>query len=190
MTSASKTIVFVYVLLAVGALACCTSVDLGGEKAPTETPFVVPTSTAPSPQIEVESVSVSLLDEDGEARVPPGRPVDLTVDWAADTEELVIKYLSALDLTVRLDGESLEGVISRYGPVEEHGDGDADGDGDIDYVTHWRYPLGALSSGVHLVEAEFRLLRPVTDGVDRDADGELDEYSGTSKLEVRIIVGD
>ena len=188
MTSASKTIVFVYVLLAVGALACCTSVDLGGEKAQIETPFVAPTSTAPSPQIAVESVSVSLIDEDREARVPPGTPVDLTVGWSADTPELVIKYLSALDLVVKLDGESLKGVMGRYGPVEERGDRDEDGD--MDYISRWRYPVGVLSAGVHIVEAEFRLLRPVTDGMDRDGDGELDEYSGTSKLDVRIIVGD
>jgi hypothetical protein len=90
----------VAVLLALGALACSVSVDLGGDESPTE----APTDTPP---LSSEVVKVSLLNEKGQAHVPAGATVVLMMGWAADTPELVADYLDALDMVVTLHGERL-----------------------------------------------------------------------------------
>jgi hypothetical protein len=181
MVSARKVVVLVAALLVLAALACSTSVDLGGDEAPADTS--VPAATAIS-----EPVGVSLLDEDGEEHVPAGTAIVLTAGWSADTPELVADYLDALNLVVRLDGRTLANALGHYGPVEEYGDRDEDGD--VDYVSYFRYQMGVLSPGVHEVESEFRLAHTVTDGLDRDMDGNLDEFSGSWSHQVSIVVGD
>ena len=106
----------------------------------------------------------------------------------ADSPSLVADYLDALDLVVTLDGDPLADPLAHYGPVEECGD--RYGDGDTDYHSACEYEVGVLGPGVHQVEAQFRLLRTVTDGFDRDGDGNLDQFSGDHLNQVRIVVGD
>lgn len=183
MVSGRKIVALVAGLLAVGALACSVSLDLGGDESPTG----APTYTASAPASS-EVVEVSLLDEDGEARVPAGTTVVLTVSWVADTPELVGGYLDELDLVVTLDGDRLANPLGHYGPVEEYVDRDEDGD--TDYKSGWLYELGVLSPGVHQVDAQFSLSRTLTDGLDRDKDGHLDEFSGSWSYQVRIVVGE
>jgi hypothetical protein len=183
MVSARKTVLVVAALLALGALACSVSVDLGGDEGPTEAP-----SGIPSPAASSEVVKVSLLDEKGEAHIATGSSVALTMAWVADTPELVTGYLEKLDLVVTLDGDRLANPMGHYGPVEEYGDRDQDGD--TDYKSGWLYEVGVLSPGVHQVETQFSLPRTLTDGLDRDKDGHLDEFSGSWSYQVRIVVGD
>ena len=183
MVCGRKTFALICVLLAAGALACNVSVDLGGDKTPEEPPSDTATATG-----VVEPVKVSLLDADGEERVPEGAAVILTVAWTTDSPELIADYLDALDLVVTLDGDRLANPLAHFGPVEERGDRDEDGD--TDYRSNWNYEVGVLSPGVHHVDAQFRLLRTVTDGFDEDQDGNLDQYSGEWSYQVRIIVTD
>jgi len=128
---------------------------------------------------------VSLMQ--GDAWVPTGTPIILTISWIADTPELVADYLASLDLTVTLDGAPLPDVMDHWSEIEENGDFDEDGD--TDYESRWRYPVGVLSVGEHQVESEFRLRWPVTDGFDLDEDGVPDEYSGSWEYFLQIIVG-
>jgi hypothetical protein len=134
----------------------------------------------------VEPVMVSLMQ--GDAWVPTGTPIILTIAWIADTPELVADYLASLDLTITLDGEPLPGVMDYWSEIEENGDFDEDGD--TDYESRWRYPVGVLSAGEHQVESEFRLQWTVTDGFDLDEDGIPDVYSGSREYFLQIIVGE
>jgi hypothetical protein len=51
------------------------------------------------------------------------------------------------------------------------------------------YPVGVLTLGTHRVESEMRLQWPVVDGADTDGDGVPDEYSGTERFSLQVLVG-
>jgi hypothetical protein len=133
----------------------------------------------------VEPVEVSLHAE--EALVPAGRPVHLTTQWYADTAEYVEDYIDSLTLGVDVDGVGLSPTGMYWSDVEECGD--IDKDGDADYVAHWLYPIGTLSTGNHIVESYFSLEYPVTDGYDFDEDGVPDLYSGSWEYNLDLTVG-
>lgn len=109
-----------------------------------------------------EMVLVSLKDAD--ASVGAGQSVTLAIGWYADTPEQVQEFIDITRLTVSVDGELLDSVADYWGDVEEYED--ADQDGDMDYISHWRYPLGILSPGAHLVESSGYLMGKISDGWD------------------------
>jgi hypothetical protein len=128
------------------------------------------------PESPVEPVTIK-LKRDVEERIPAGAPVQLTVGWAADTEEQVRDFLAAVDMTGTLDGQPLPDLNGYWGEIEPREGGNYGSQGE-DYLSQWLYPLGVLSAGTHTVEVQGTLERPVTDGIDSDNDGQLDEYSG------------
>jgi hypothetical protein len=76
MASARTTVLLVAALLALEALACSVSADLGGDESPTEAPTGIPPADS-------EVVKVSLLDEKGEAHVPAGSTVTKMASWTS-----------------------------------------------------------------------------------------------------------
>ena len=131
--------------------------------------FVEPTESP------VEPVTIK-LKRTGEERIPAGTPIQLTIDWLADTEEQVTDFLAAIDVTGKLDGQPLPDLNGYWGEIKLY-EGVAGGQSG-DYLSQWLYPLGVLSPGMHTVEVWLTLDRPVTDGFDTNNDSRLDEYVG------------
>jgi hypothetical protein len=131
--------------------------------------FVDPTESP------VEPVTIK-LKRNGEERIPAGTPIQLTIDWLADTEEQVTDFMAAIDVTGKLDGQPLPDLNGYWGEIKLYED--AAGGQSGDYLSQWLYPLGVLSPGTHTVEIWLTLDRPVTDGFDLNNDGRLDEYVG------------
>jgi hypothetical protein len=136
--------------------------------------FVGPRFAEP-PERTVEPVTIKLKLA-REERIPAGTPIQLSVAWMADTEEQVVDFLAAVDMTGTLDGKSLPNLNSYWGEIKPY-EGGAGGQGK-DYLSQWLYLLGVLSPGTHTVEVWLTLDRPVTDGYDSNKDGQPDEYSG------------
>jgi uncharacterized membrane protein len=148
-------------------------------------PSIIPSSRLQlPPAVEAEPQPVRLMAD--EERVPANTPIILVAGWTADAPELVAEYLNCVDMVVILDGEPLPNPMDYWGEIEEAGDYNEDGD--LDYVAHWRYPVGVLRPGAHWAEAEFSLRCPVTDGFDHDGDGNPDEFHEPYMLSVQIIV--
>jgi len=141
--------------------------------------FVEPTESP------VEPVTIR-LKRAGEERIPAGAPVQLTSGWVTDTEEQLVDFLVAINVTGTLDGQPLPDLNGYWGKIVPY-EGVAGGQGN--YISQWLYPLGVLSPGTHTVEIRGTLNRPVTDGYDSNKDGLLDEYSGEIwRFTIRIEV--
>ncbi len=152
--------------------------------------LILPSGPSPEPRQppagETEPVFVKLMANENRVTVPANAPVILVAGWTAAAPELVGEYLNCVEMVVTLDGEPLPNPMEHWGEIEEGGD--YNGDGNLDYVVRWRYPAGVLSPGEHWAEAEFSPRCPVTNGFDRDGDGNPDEFREPYVLSAQITV--
>ena len=148
-------------------------------------------STAEATSVEplespVFPVSIKLRQNRVE-QIPAGTPIQLTISLKTDIEEQLVDFLDAINMNGTLDGQSLPDLNGYWGKIWPDESGDAEQG--VDYISHWLHPLGVLSPGVHTIEIRGTLDLPVTDGYDRNSDGQPDEYSGEIfRISMRIEI--
>ncbi len=106
------------------------------------------------------------IGQERKARIKVGESANLPQwGWAAATEELVQEFIDALEITMKINGQTVSGDLKKYwGPFADYHSDDY-GDG---YVSTWIYPLTDnpvfQTPGIYHVEIHRRLSRKITDG--------------------------
>jgi hypothetical protein len=150
-------------------------------------PFLFsPGISSGAPVLEtVEIMSINIFSE-GYLQVKPNQEVILETRWLADSVALVEEYTDSFVFDIWINGIHLASDNCSWSEPEIVDD--SDGDGDNEASVMWNCPLGTLTSGTHLLTTEAEYLWPLTDGLDLDGDGTLDEYSGTLSRQIEIEV--
>jgi len=135
-------------------------------------PALEPTPTTDGTELWISCNCTEIVSVD--------EPIVLGTGWAADSPEFLDDELAVIEFQVWVDGRVIENPTSYWGEIEiyedRYGDNDIDGDGDTDHMVGWHFPLGALEEGFHRIHTLYNFRYEVTDGLDADADGELDTF--------------
>jgi len=107
-------------------------------------------------------------------RVSAGQPLALTYAWPAATADLARSFAAQADTTVVIDGKTYSGLRDYWGAPTPCPQG---------YVAQWNLPLPTLSLGKHRIEVRVSLPQALTDGLDKDKDGQPDTYGPGQVLE-------
>lgn len=116
--------------------------------------------------------------------------------WAACTSGYIMLYLSAVQTELRINNvlvSRADGKDQYWGPISEIG-GDwsicIGGNQKTARAIYWYYPLGMLEPGVHVVQFNYWLERPIIDGGDYDGDGRPDKIDSLRDRTITIIVSE
>ena len=125
----------------------------------------------------------------GSQEVPTGADINVWSGWIAHKRGMIKAYLSAVDLSITVDGTPIPNANDLHGPIVDAGD--VDGDGDSEFATYWNLTLDPLEAGQkYVIESSVDLTHPIIDtpGGDYDGDGRPDRIgpgeiaSGTCTL--------
>jgi hypothetical protein len=113
--------------------------------------------------------------------VRAGQPVRIAFAWPAAESVLVDRFLSAISMTVTIDGKPLDNPLQYWGQVESGVDGPQ---------SRWRYPLPPLELGSHTIEVSITSDVELTDGHDANGDGRPDTFGPGELLTgyVQVVV--
>ena len=117
----------------------------------------------------------------------------LTMGWQACRRGVVQAALTSIQMELYLDGVQFlgpeDGIIQFWGPIEKVPGGDEFCIVTQEYVwnTQWKYFLGKLSAGEHVVYSILWLDHPITDVADYDGDGKIDVFKDLMLERTRII---
>ena len=108
-----------------------------------------------------DPVAISIV-RNGNFNIPADTPVELSLNWEAQTSQLVTDFLSATQFDIKLDGVNLPNTEASWGEIKPSSDR---------YNSQWLFPLGILTPGSHQLEVTLTLSKPVTDGLGYDYEG-------------------
>jgi hypothetical protein len=139
-------------------------------------------------QTNGESVYISLgVQHPDPVYVDANDYIVLGHGWGACTRGFIQAYLSAVHTEVTINGElvsAADGKDQHWGPITKAPDAYwvsscIAGNQNTSSVVNWRYPLGTLTPGEHVVHFRYWFDHPILDGGDWDGDGHLDRWGGT-----------
>ena len=153
--------------------------------------FACEPSSPPLARCVFDNLSVRGKPSTGEAVAYPfcncsrsmfvNQPVRVAFNWPASEAKLVEQFLSAISMTVTIDGKSLADPLQYWSAIAS----DAEG-----AETRWRYDLPSLDPGSHIVEVVIITDIEITDGRDANGDGRPDAFGPGELLKgyVQIVV--
>jgi len=157
-------------------------------------------SSAAFAQTSEESVVIHPLRWDSSQTVYSNQEIIFVMGWAACRKGLVQDYLTAVNMTFTLDGESLFGSNTEsnqyWGAISEMpappaAEACIGKTPEILWRAGWEYSYGQLPAGDYTVYFAHQVDHPVIDGGDYDGDGSPDMFLGTlNEKEFTIHVED
>lgn len=148
-----------------------------------------------SVQAEPDEIYVRVWFGPDTIYVQPGQTVILYGRWGACSPGLTLRFRTASDIELSLDGASLLGpeqVRELWGEPEPGEPSEYCMDGQDLWWAYWYHSLGTLESGTtHVLVTSVTLNHPVHDGADYDGDGSPDMFLAGHWLDhvITIIVG-